>query len=351
MANERAHSSAPWIRGAILRAAVITASFALVALLCALLGASPIDVAARLWDGAFGTTDRAARVLTTLSPLLLCASGLVLTFRAGLYNLGVEGQIVAGAIAATSAARAFEGRLPPSIVVAASVAAGALGGALWGAAAGALHVRARVSEIFAGLGMNFVAQGAALYLIFGPWKRPGVASMAGTELMDRSLWLGTLGATDASPAALALGALSVAFTAILMRRTHFGLRLRAVGLNRRAAEILGVAAARQLLGAFAISGALAGLAGALQVLGVFHRLIPSVSSNLGFLALLVTLLAGFDPLLVAPVALFFSALSVGSLQLPLTLELESSLAGVLQGAIVLLALLAPRAPVRREGGA
>jgi simple sugar transport system permease protein len=344
MANERADPSAPRIRGALRRVAAIAASFALVSLLCALMGASPIEVAARLWGGAFGTADQAARVLTTLSPLLLCASGLVFTFRAGLYNLGVEGQIVAGAIAATFAARALEGHLPPALVVASSIAAGALGGSLWGAAAGALHVRARVSEIFAGLGMNFVAQGAALYLIFGPWKRPGVASMAGTEPMDKALWLSTFGATDASPAALALGVLSVAFAAVLMRSTHFGLRLRAVGLNRRAAEILGVPAARQLLGAFAISGALAGVAGALQVLGVFHRLIPSVSSNLGFLALLVTLLAGSDPLLVAPVALFFSALNVGSLQLPLTMQLESSLSGVLQGALVLFALLAPRGP-------
>src|SRR6185503_14433078 len=121
--------------------------------------------------------------------------------------------------------RALEGHLPPGVVVALAIAAGALGGGLWGATASGLYVRARVSEIFAGLGMNFVAQGAALYLIFGPWKRPGVASMAGTEPMDRALWLGTFGATDASPAALLLAALSIAATIVALRSTHFGLRL------------------------------------------------------------------------------------------------------------------------------
>jgi simple sugar transport system permease protein len=206
-----------------------------------------------------------------------------------------------------------------------------------------------VSELFAGLGMNFVAQGLALYLIFGPWKRPGVASMSGTEPMDRALWLGTLGDTDASPTALLLASAAVLLTAVVVRRTHFGLKLRAVGLNLRAAEVLGVPAARQLQGAFALSGGLAGLAGALQVMAVFHRLIPSISSNLGFLGLLVVMLAGFDALLVVPVALFFSALSVGSLQLPLTMQLESSLAGVLQGSLVLFALLMPRRAPRPRG--
>ncbi|WP_437538259.1 ABC transporter permease [Sorangium sp. So ce726] len=338
-------------RGAVsllLRLAPLALAFALVAGLCALLGASPAAVAAGLWQGAFGSTDRAARVLATLAPLLLCGSGLLFTFRAGLYHLGVEGQLVLGAVCATGAARALWPHLPAGAVVALCVGAGALGGVLWGALTGALHTRVRVSEIFAGLGMNFVAQGLVLYLVFGPWKRPGVASMAGTEPLDGALWLSTLGGTDLSPVALLLGVLSLLGTAVVLGRTHLGLRLRAVGLSPPAAEVLGVLAARQVLLAFAVSGALAGIAGALQVLGTYHRLIPSISSNLGFLSLLVVMLAGRRAALVAPIALFFSALNVGSLELPMTLGLESSLAGVLQGALVLFALLSPR--VARGGG-
>jgi ABC-type uncharacterized transport system permease subunit len=338
-----AWSHRAWRRAVVGRALPLLLAFALAASVCALMGSSPVEVGARLWEGAFGSVDQAARVLATLSPLLLCGSGLLFTFRARLYNLGVEGQLVIGAIGATFAARVFGGSLPGAAVTAIGFLAAAIAGGLWGALTGALHTRGRVNEIFAGLGMNFVAQGVALYLIFGPWKRPGVASMAGTEPLDPSLWLGTLGGTDASPLALFVSLLAVIVTAIVLGGTRFGLRLRAVGLNPRAAEVLGVPAARQMLVAFMITGALAGVAGAIQVLGVFHRLIPNISSNLGFLALLVVMLAGFDARLVAPVALFFSVLNVGSLKLPMTLQLESSLAGVLQGALVLFALLLPRA--------
>jgi general nucleoside transport system permease protein len=349
MSADRARGAGPrgvgplWLRAALQRAAPLLLAFLLAASVCALMGASPVDVATRLWEGAFGSVDQAARVLATLAPLLLCGSGLLFTFRAGLYNLGVEGQLVIGAIGATGATRAFQASLPAAAVIALGFIAAAVAGGLWGALTGALHTRGRVSEIFAGLGMNFVAQGVALYLIFGPWKRPGVASMAGTEPLDPALWLGTFGGTDVSPIALLFALLAVIGTAVVLRSTHFGLRLRAVGLNAQAAEVLGVPAARQMLLAFTITGALAGVAGSIQVLGVFHRLIPNISSNLGFLALLVVMLAGFDARFVAPVALFFSALNVGSLGLPMTMQLESSFAGVLQGTLVLFALLLPGA--------
>ncbi len=340
---------APRAVSLLLRLVPLALAFALVAGLYALLGASPAAVAAGLWQGAFGSTDRAARVLATLAPLLLCGSGLLFTFRAGLYHLGVEGPLVLGAVCATGrGARPVAAPPGGGVVVALCVGAGALGGVLWGALTGALHTRVRVSEIFAGLGMNFVAQGLVLYLVFGPWKRPGVASMAGTEPLDGALWLSTLGGTDLSPVALLLGVLSLLGTAVVLGRTHLGLRLRAVGLSPPAAEVLGVLAARQVLLAFAVSGALAGVAGALQVLGTFHRLIPSISSSLGFLSLLVVMLAGRRAALVAPIALFFSALNVGSLELPMTLGLESSLAGVLQGALVLFALLSPQGGARRR---
>lgn len=316
---------------------IVTAAF--IALIIFLSGASPIQVAASLWDGAFGTVDQTARVFSTLAPLILCASGLVFTFTAGLYNLGIEGQITVGAIATTFALRILQDILPAPLVLTLAIIAGIGGGVLWGLFAGVLNVYGKVNEIFAGLGLNFVAQGLALYLVFGPWKRAGIASMSGTELFDESLWLPTIGRTEATPVALILGGLGVVLTLIVLRGTYFGLQLRAVGGNIRAAYVLGIPAIRQLLGAFAICGAFAGMAGALQVVGVFHRLIPSISSNLGFLALLVVMLVGSGILWILPVSLFFSALNIGSLQLPLSLQLESSLAGVIQGTVVLFAIL------------
>jgi general nucleoside transport system permease protein len=301
-------------------------------------GASPLQVAIQIWIGAFGSVDRFARVVATLAPLLLCASGLLFTFTAGLYNLGIEGQMAFGAIAATFAIRLTESILPPAFVIGLAILVGGAGGVLWSLLAGGLNVYGKINEIFAGLGLNFVADGLALYLIFGPWKKTGVASMSGTEQFSESVWLPTFGRTDASPIALLLALTAVATTLIVLRGTHFGLRLRAVGQNLRASYILGIPSGQQLLSAFAICGGFAGIAGALQVLAVFHRLIPSISSNLGYLALLVAMLVGSNAWLILPVALFFSALNIGSLQLPLTLNLESSLAGVIQGTVVLFAL-------------
>ncbi|NJL98838.1 MAG: ABC transporter permease [Synechococcaceae cyanobacterium SM2_3_2] len=302
-----------------------------------LAGSSLLPVAQSFWMGAFGTPAQVGRVFATWMPLVLCSCGLVYTFTTGLYNLGIEGQITAGAVASMMVLRALDGILPAPMVIGLALGGGLAGGGLWGGLAGGLYIYGRISEIFAGLGLNFVMQGLVLYLIFGPWGRPGVASMSGTEMLDRSLWLPMVNQISPISVILALGILIV--TGWLIRQTLFGLQLQAVGKNLQAARILGIPATARLMASFGLCGGIAGLAGSLQVLAVFHRLIPSISSNLGFLALLVVMLVRFNPLWILPVAFFFSALNVGSLQLPLSLQLESSLAGVIQGALVLCVLL------------
>lgn len=317
----------------------IALAFIFITIIIVLAGASPGAVVSEMWSGAFGTPGQFARVIATLAPLLLCASGLLFTFTAGLYNLGIEGQIAFGAIATTFMMRLTQDALPPSLVILLAILTGGIGGVLWGLLAGVLNVYGRINEIFAGLGLNFLADGVALYLIFGPWKREGIASMSGTEQFPESLWLPTFGNTDASPISIVLGLIAVAGALVVLSGTQYGLRLKAVGQNLRAAYVLGIPSIRQLLSSFAICGGLAGIAGALQVLAVFHRLIPNASSGLGYLALLVSMLAGLNAWLILPIAFFFSALNIGSLQLPLDLDLESSLSGVIQGMLVLFAIL------------
>ncbi|MFN5726061.1 MAG: ABC transporter permease [Pseudanabaena sp.] len=300
---------------------------------------APTQVAMGMWNGAFGSSDRFARVISTLCPLLLASCGLIFTFTAGLYNLGIEGQITAGAIASTLLLRLIPEGFSPAIAITLAILFGIVGGGLWGLLAGVLNIYGKVSEIFAGLGMNFTAQGLALYLVFGPWKRSGVASMSGTEPFSDALSLPTVGNTDFSPIALAIAIFALIVTAITIRATYFGLKLKAVGNNLRAAYVLGIPAIEQMLSSFVICGALAGIAGSLQVVAVFHRLIPNVSSNLGFLALLVVMLINYNPFLVLPIAFLFSSLNVGSLELPLSLSLDSSLSGIIQGALLLFAIL------------
>ena len=199
--------------------------------------------------------------------------------------------------------------------------------------------RWRCERIFGGLGLNFVATALTLWLIFGPWKRPGVGSMSGTEPFPPQYWLPTLPGARLSLWSVGLGVAAAVIIGILLSRTYAGLKLKAVGKNLKAAFLLGIPTWRYMLLAFCVCGLLAGLAGGLQVTGVYHRLIPSISSGYGFLGLLVAMLVRYRALWAAPVALFFAALNIGSIQLPITLKLDSSLAGVLQGVLVLAVIL------------
>lgn len=303
-------------------------------------GADPIQVYHNIILGALGSPTKIADILVAWTPLLLATAGLLLTFTAGLWNIGIEGQITLGAIFTTWALRVLQPTdLPPALIMLIGFLTGALGGMFWAGLVAMLKIFGNVNEIFGGLGLNFVATALTIWLIFGPWKRPGVGSMSGTEPFPLELWLPTLPGFRLSPWSLALGIVAIALVFILLRGTYFGLRLKAVGRNGRAAFLMGIPTTRYMLMAFLLCGLMAGLAGATQVLAVYHRLIPSISSGYGFLGMMVAMLVNYQALWAAPVALFFAALNIGSIQLPIVLKLDSSLSGVLQGSLVLFVLL------------
>jgi len=315
---------------------IVLAGFGVGALLLAL-DLPPLAIIRALAGGTLGSWSQFTRTLSIWTPLLLCSSGLLFTFRAGLWNIGVEGQVIMGAIGATALLRLFPS-LPPNAHLVLALAAALLAGGVWGLLAGLLKTRGGVNEIFGGLGLNFVAQGLIVYLIFGPWKRAGMASMSGTDLLDRSLWLSQPPGWQVAPLALGLALAGFTLTAFLLTATRFGLRVRAVGINPRAARLFGIRPGRYGLLAILLGGGLAGLAGGLQVTAVYHRLIPAVSSGYGYLGLLVVMLANYRFLPVPLIALFFAWLAAGSFQLPMVLQIDSSLSGVIQGACVLSAL-------------
>jgi simple sugar transport system permease protein len=316
----------------------VVLAFIVAVVLLQLAGAPPLEALRLLWEGSMGSAAKVSNTLAAWVPLTLAAAGLIVTFAAGLWNIGIEGQIVMGAIAATWVAREAPG--PPFVLIPLMLLAGAAGGALWALAAGLLKTRGGVNEIFGGLGLDFVASGLAIYLIIGPWKRAGIASTSGTDLFRQEAWLPTVGAAQVPLLAIAITVLAVVVVFVLMRGTRFGLRLKAVGKNAESARLLGIPTERYTLGAFALCGVLAGVAGAIQAAGVHHKLVPAVSGGYGFLGILVVLLAGFRAAWIAPIALFFAAVAVGSTQLALRLDLDSSLGGVLQGVLVLLVILA-----------
>lgn len=321
-----------------LGAVVLALLFTTVILLMA--GAPPLEAYWQIILGSVGSLKKMTDVLVIWVPLLLATSGLLITFAAGLWNIGVEGQIMLGAIFTTGVMRMLlDSALPPWLVILLAMLAGMLGGALWAALAGVLKTFGGVNEIFGGLGLNFVATALSLWLIFGPWKRPGIGSMSGTEPFPQEFWLPQLAGFRLSMWSIVLAVIGIILIYLLLQGTYFGLRLKAVGKNMRAAFLLGVSTWQHMMLAFILCGLFAGLVGAIQVAGVYHRLIPSISSGYGFLGLLVAMLINFQAVWVAPVALFFAALNLGSIQLPIVLKLDSSLSGVLQGALVLFVLM------------
>jgi simple sugar transport system permease protein len=314
-------------------------AFGAVSLLLYALQLSPAAIAGAMTNGALSNWMRISHMLSIWAPLLLCSSGLLFTFRAGLWNIGIEGQMVIGAICATAILRLPDTTLPSQILLPLAMTCGMLGGGIWGMFTAILRNRGGVNEIFGGLGLNFVAQGIILWLIFGPWKRAGIASMSGTNLLGHDLWLIAPTGWRVAPVALTLTCLAFILTALLLGNTRFGLQLKAVGKNPQASRLFGIRPEFVGLTAMMLGGGLAGLAGSLQVVGVYHRLIPAISSGYGYLGLLVVMLAGYRAMAVPFIALFFACLAAGSIQLPIVLQIDSSLSGVIQGACVLSALL------------
>jgi general nucleoside transport system permease protein len=329
-------------------ALTLAVAFGFTTLVLLIAGAPPFASYEQIFMGSLGSWMKLSHVIKVWIPLTLCASGLLYTFRAGLWNIGVEGQVMMGSIFTTFILRPGVDSSHSILFLVASLIAGIIGGALWALLAGFLKTKGGVHEIFAGLGLNFMAQGFVLWLIFGPWKQPGIASMSGTETFPEILWLPYIEGVHISPVGIAIVLFVIIVTSLMLRYTRFGLYLKAIGNNEYAAFLFGLKPDRTMLLAMLFAGGFAGLAGSIQVSGVYHRLIPAISSNYGYLALLVVLLANFSVWISPLVAFFFACLNVGSIQLPMVLQLDSSLSGVIQGTLVL-ATLAIHALRKRMG--
>jgi simple sugar transport system permease protein len=309
----------------------------MISLLFVIFEVNPLVGFSAMLEGAFGTQDRLLSVVAFWIPLLLCSTGLLLTFKAGLWNIGVEGQIVMGAVAATWVALEFEG--PPILLIPLEIVLAMAAGGLWAALSGVLKTRGKVHEIFSGLALTNLAIILTNYLISSAWQPPEGGTFRGTAPFQDAALLPLFANSRFSPLSMLLAALAFVFVLIVLSNTTWGLKLKALGLNPRSALVLGVSSEREAILAMMASGALAGLAGAVRVLSWFDSLRQSISGGIGYLALMIVMLAAFRVLLVPFVAFFFSIVLNGSIILQLRTQLHSALGGILTGVLVLLVLL------------
>lgn len=328
--------SRQWIRW-IWPIVPILAALLVTSLLLLLFGASPVTSFDAMLQGAFGDTSKTLSVLAFWVPLLLSATGLLVTFTAGLWNIGIEGQIIMGAIAASWVALKLDA--PSAILIPLEILAAMAAGALWAALSAVLKTRGKVHEIFSGLALNNLAIILTNYLISGPWQPPEGGSFRGTEPFQEAALLPLLGESRFSPLSLVIALVAFGMVVVTLRGTLWGLKLKALGKNLRSAFLLGVSSEREMILAMMFCGALAGLGGAVRVLSWFDSLRQSISGGIGFLALLVVMLANYRMFWIPPISFFFSMVLNGAITLQLRTQLHSSLGGILTEMMVLFVVL------------
>lgn len=309
---------------------------------CAVLvamNANPLQVFGIMMKGSLGSMDAITQVIQAWIPLMLATCGLMFTFTAGLWNIGMEGQIEMGAIFAYAIIRIFNGTPTPGyIVIILSILFGMVGGAVWALLVGLLKNYGNVNEIFGGLGFNFIADAILLFLVYGPWKPEGVAQ-GSTERLSAIYWLPQIKGSYLSFWALGLAIIGILFATVILKGTYFGLKLKAVGRNNKSSFLLGIPTNRYMLLAFLFCGMFAGIVGGLQVTGFQHVLRNNISGGYGYMGLMVGMLANIQPLVAVPIALVFTILSKGAAGLAIDLKLDTNLSGVIQGSLVLCVLM------------
>lgn len=316
----------------------IAVSLVITALLVIAVNSDPIAVFEAVWQGAFRTSNSFAGVVNFWIPLVLCSMGLIITFTAGLWNIGVEGQMGMGAVFASWAALFVT--LPQPAQIALELALAMLGGALWAALVGVMKTRLGVHEIFGGVALNALANVVTIYLVTSPWSPPGGNSKQATDPFVENALLPQISSEfPVNLLMIILVFVAIVFVILVLRGTRWGLQLKATGKNARSALLLGVPTTRSAISALMVCGALAGLAGSYRVLFTYDSLRTLVSGGIGFLALLVVLLVAVRALWAPFIAFAFAVILAGSTRLKVALQLDQSLAGVLQGLVVLMVLL------------
>ena len=299
-----------------------------------------------LWSGAFGSWYAlTSATLVRAVPLILIGLGLALAFRGGAFNIGAEGQFYAGAIAATWIGLNV-GQLPSPFAVAAVLSGAVLAGALWVAIPVLLRVRYGVLEVISTLLLNFMAEALTSLLVQGPLQESQHIYPQSDPIAE-SARLPLLPGTRLH-AGLALALAGALLLHWVFSRTLWGFRLRAVGLGPRAAEIAGRIDSRWITAlALALSGAIAGLAGGVEVSGVSYALFQNLSPGYGFTGIAVALLGRLHPFGVVLAGLLFGALEAGAGAMQREADVPAVAVYLVEAVVIIVVLLAESA--RRHG--
>jgi simple sugar transport system permease protein len=336
-----------WLSPALTVLAVIVA-LAIGAVVLAFVGGDPVRAYLHIIDAAFGDIGVLSDTLVKATPLILTGLACALAFRMRLWNIGAEGQFLLGAWGASAVVLwpILPAGTPAIVLIPAMMLAGATAGALWAVIPGLLRAKLGVNEIITTLMLNYIALAWIQFWVFGPWSEGGFQQ---TVTFPKEAWLPRL--TDfakdypilaglTTHLGMVFAIVAAAILSVVVSRTRWGYEIRLIGDNPRAARYAGIDIAKYIIVVFAISGALAGLAGMSEVGGVVHRLQDRISPGYGFTAIIIGYLAHFGPWRVVVASVLFGALILAGREIQ-----PSGVPAMIQG-IILFCIIASDVLVR-----
>lgn len=314
----------------------IAGALAIFAILLALQGSNPWEAYGHMWTSTFQRSRSVEQIFIQMTPLVLGALAVAVPARAGLTNVGGEGQIIIGAVAACGTFLLLGDGLPAGLLVVAMLVAAAIAGALWAGIAAAMRLATGVNEAISTLLLNFVAVDVLLFLIYQPWRESSVGQPTTRELVDVAK-LPVISGTGIH-VGIVLAVVLVVLVHLGLRRTRWGFRIGVAGGNAEAARRSGLPVGLLIVSALMIGGALAGLAGMIHFAGVEYKLRPGFGSQLGYTAFLACWLARHQPFPILLAAFVFATLSVAGDSLQLDSGVPAASINILT-ALILVAVL------------
>lgn len=318
-------------------AAIIASTIIIFSAFLVAKGADPATVLEAMWKTALGTPDSIGETLIRATPILLAALAAAVPARAGLFNLGGEGQLLLGAIGAIVMANRLDGAAPGFVTLLLMGMSAAAFGAAWAALPALLKVLTRTNEAISSLLLNYIAGIIVLWLCFEPWKDPASLGQAYSREMTGAERFPVIWGERVHPGIFVAIAAAVVLWAVL-KYTTWGFKLRVIGGNPSAARRAGLAVSGLSVAAMCVGGAMAGLGGMIEVAGTEGRLRPGLLAGVGFIGFLASWLAKHDPLKCILSAFILGAIAVGGSGLKISAGLSGGAVNILM-ALVLFAVL------------
>lgn len=324
----------PPLQATLIRIASIVVALLLMSVFFSFLGHNPIDVYASILRGSLGSAYRLRKTMELMVPLSIAALGVAVAFKMKFWNIGGEGQIIVGAVAATALALKF-GHLPAYILLPLMFLASVAAGATCAFIPAFFKVKYGTNETLFTLMLNYLAEKLVIYLQYGPWKDPGARGFAKIANFSQSARLPQIFGVHIGWVMLILLVIGLY---LLMNRMKLGYEIAVIGISKRTAEYAGMDVPKIIVRAVVLSGAICGLVGLLQVSGINYTLSYEVGGGMGFTAIIIAWLAQLKVLLIPVVGFLFSILVQGASFIQIAFTIPQSVAQILQAIILFFTL-------------